>query len=277
MILNELKVMSWNIKGGASLGWNNSRIIKKEVVDKIIEQQAHIVVLTEFVVIEGIDYLFRRLKQEGYIWFLKCESGKNGILIAVKKVVVDANRLKKEVNEAYKVYDKKLVLSSDDGCNILRVDLPLNGCENSTLTVIGCRMETGGKDQEQYDSERKCLDEILIPMINTSKDLCIVCGDFNNARCMGNLSKKYNLDDYKINGEPLAQVNYNLNIIKDTFEDLGFEMMDIEDGKPIFTHKGYLAEDHIFTRGFTKKSCSASSADGLSDHDIIAAEIEINI
>lgn len=273
--------MSWNIKGGASLGWNNSRIIKKEVVDKIIKQEAHVIVLTEFVVIEGIDYLLRRLKQEGYIWFLKSESGKNGILIAVKKDVVDENRLEKEVNEAYEVYDKKMIFSSDDGCNILRVDLPLNGCENSTLTVIGCRMETGGKDQEQYDSERKCLDEILIPMINTSKDLCIVCGDFNNARCWGNLSKKYNLDDYKIKGEPgyYAQVNYNLNIIKDTFEDLGFEMMDIEDGKPIFTHKGYLAEDHIFARGFTKKTeskCEAVDTAGLSDHSIIAAEIEIN-
>lgn len=275
----ELKIIEWNINGAASLGWNNSDEIEQEKVNKkvnkIIDQKADIIVLTEFVAPEGLNCLFKTLKNNKYIWFLKCETGKNGILIAVNKGIVDENKLLNDEKE--NLYNRKAIFSSDDRCNILRVDLPLNGCKYSRLTIIGCRMETGEKDQKkQYDSERQCFDDVLIPMINTAEGLCIICGDFNNAKCHGNLNKRFNFNDYKIKNEPgyVYQFNYNLHIIKDKLEDLNFSMMDVDEiGNPIPTHKKF-AEDHIFVRGFNKEECNCIPADDLSDHDIISATVK---
>jgi endonuclease/exonuclease/phosphatase family metal-dependent hydrolase len=101
----------------------------------------------------------------------------------------------------------------------------------------------------------------------------VVCGDFNNARCLGKLSDKFDFKDYV--GK--AQCNYNLNIIKDSFDDLQFEMADIgreEQGIP--THYGYIPDDHIFIRGLNIVECKAISACELSDHDIICATVELN-
>lgn len=268
----KLKVMTWNIHGSASLGWSNKHEIKSKVVDKIIEQKADIFALTEFVVAKGIDYLFERFQNEGYIWFLSSRSGKNGILIGVKEaLVVDKKNLLEEI------YTNDLISSVDEGCNILRVTLPLRCGVN--LSVIGCRMETGGEEsfQEQYNAEGECFHNIVIPMIQTQKkghDYIIVCGDFNNALCRGELNERFNPDNYN----EFAQVNYNLNIIKDSFDDMGFTMADVsEKGKPIPT-RGGIPLDHIFMYGF---SCSKLEplvkADGLSDHDILIAELNAPI
>lgn len=62
-----MKIMTWNIKGEASLGWNNLYEIKRELVDKVIEQKTDVIVLTAFVIAKGIDYLFESLQNEGYI------------------------------------------------------------------------------------------------------------------------------------------------------------------------------------------------------------------
>lgn len=56
-----LKVVTWNIKGGAALGWNNKYTIRSEAVDKILEQKADFIVLTEFVLAKGLDYLLKNL------------------------------------------------------------------------------------------------------------------------------------------------------------------------------------------------------------------------
>ena len=78
---NELKIMAWNIKGGASLGWENSQQkIKKDIVNKIIHLEVDIIVLTEFIITIGVDYLFEKLQEKGYIWFQTNRTGKNGVL-----------------------------------------------------------------------------------------------------------------------------------------------------------------------------------------------------
>lgn len=263
----ELKIMTWNVKGEASLGWNNQYIIRIQLVDKVIAQKADIVVLTAFVVAKGLDYFFERLQNEGYIWFISNRSGKNGILIGIKKSLVDDKKLIDEV------YSSNAISSVIEGCNILRVLLPLKGGKN--LDIIGCRMETGGFKvlQEQYDSERKVLDEVLLPVLKESNcDLRIVCGDFNNARCLGKLNQKFCNADYT--GK--AQCNYNLNIIKDSFEELGFAMADIDEkGNDIPTHNGFIPDDHIFIRGGECVKCEVVPAKGLSDHDILNATVKI--
>lgn len=57
-----MKIMTWNIKGEASLGWNNQYEIESKLVDKIKDQQADIIVLTAFVIAKGLDYLFERFE-----------------------------------------------------------------------------------------------------------------------------------------------------------------------------------------------------------------------
>lgn len=267
----KLKIMTWNIKGESSLGWNNQYVISSKVVDKVIAQEADVVVLTAFVVTKGIDYLFERFQNEGYIWFISNRSGKNGILIAIKECFVDNKKL---INE---VYNGNAISSVIEGCNILRVLLPLKCGIN--LGIIGCRMETGGfKDnkKQQYDSENEAFNKVLLPILDcqNKSDLYIVCGDFNNARCLGNLSKKYCKEDYY--GKD--QCNYNLNIIKDSFEKLGFIMTDIDkNGNAIPTYNKYIPNDHIFVRGgiCDRDKCSVIPADGLSDHDIVMADVQI--
>lgn len=266
----ELKVMTWNIQGAAVLSWNKSYEIKKELVDKIFDQKADVAVLTELVISKGWDYFQERLEDNDYIWFMKNRTGKNGILIFIKKHLVDKKKL------VHNLYQGNAILSNTDDCNILRVTLPV--FQNKTLTLMGVRMETGTTEaskvslKAQYDAERKALDQVLFPKIEPPNDMYIVCGDFNNARCLGDLTKRFNLEDY----QGYAQSGYNLNIIKDAFDGIGFTMADIGDtNRGIPSWRGYIPNDHIFVRGFENiKQCERESADSLSDHDIIWAKLE---
>ena len=188
-------------------------------------------------------------------------------MICIKKELVDV-----DVND---ILYGNTISSSDKGCNILQVTLPLK-C-GKKLTVVGCRMETGGKKswRELYDSERHYFDVVLIPMIkNIDKDnICIVGGDFNNAICRGKLSEKFNSRDYVKGNTEYAQYNYNLNIIKDTFDTMGFTMMDIDEKEKAIPTCGTIPNDHIFVRGLKKKSCESIPVNKqLSDHKIILAE-----
>ena len=165
----ELKVMTWNIQGAAVLSWNKSYEIKKELVDKIFDQKADVAVLTELVISKGWDYFQERLEDNDYIWFMTNRTGKNGILIFIKKHLVDKKKL------VHSLYQGNTILSNTDDCNILRVTLPV--FQNKTLTLMGVRMETGTTEaskvslKAQYDAERKALDQVLFPKIEPPNDM----------------------------------------------------------------------------------------------------------
>lgn len=270
-----LKIIEWNIKGESSFGWHSNYTISQNITVEIIKHNADVIVLTAFVVTTGIEYLFTKLKENGYIWFINAQSGKNGILIAIKEHHVDiVNFIKTE-------YSKKPgIVSNLNGINILKVSLPFK-C-NTNLTVIGCRMEVdlNRKKPEElkksYDSLKKCFYSNLIPLVNEvdKNNICIVCGDFNNASCRGDLNKKYNPADYT----DKVHINYNLNIIKDQFNELGFQMADIIQtnniGTPIPTfHKYKTPLDHIFYKNIDISKCYPIETN-LSDHNILFAEFE---
>lgn len=264
----KLKIMTWNINGAAALGWDKQSVIKKQVVDAVVEQKADVIVLTEFVVGKGLDYLFERLHNEEYIWFTSSCSGKNGILIAIKEnlLVEEKDSLKALKG---KIYEENRISSVIEDCNILKVTLPLK-CDKE-LCIIGCRMEVSlaDKGKNEYDCRRTRFDQILVPQIpdRNAQELCIVCGDFNNAMCHGNLKEKFNEDDYK----GLAQKNYNLNIIKDKFDELGFTMADNDNGEAIQTWR-QVPEDHIFIKGFQLSKVAEVEKNPYSDHDILFVE-----
>lgn len=133
--------------------------------------------------------------------------------------------------------------------------------------------------KKQYDSECVAFCSTLLPFIHKSiddnkNDVFILAGDFNNARCHGDLDS---VGDYTYR----HQINFNLHLIKDWLKPYGFEMADIrkdETGrkKPIPTFHKKFPIDHIFVRGLTlgDNVCKTITDDDLSDHAIIWAEFE---
>lgn len=267
-----LKIMTWNIHGAAALPWNKEYELKRETADKVMEQdpKADIIVLTEFCVSKGWDHFQERLQENGYIWFMNYTSGKNGILICIR-----SDRIDDKGKLANAVYSNHVISCGTNDCNYLQASFQ---SEKKRITVLGCRMETGEGGARQYDSQRKAFDEGLTPALNWHgnlgrSDIYIVCGDFNNAACHGSLNQRYDPNDYR----GLAQINYNLNLLRDCFDRLGFTLIDNDGGKPIMTYPSgnpYFPLDHIFVRGANKLRCEPISGGGLSDHDILLAEVE---
>lgn len=266
IVREQLRIMTWNIKGSASFSWNNTFNFKKELINQIVDVKADIIVITEFVFAKGIETLFCKLENNNYIWFNTICTGKNGILIAINKDKIDI-----DING---LYCKNPITSNISGCNYLCVTVPMKCGQN--LTIIGCRIEKDLKENDwkkQYDKQFEIYKNLLEPIIssNSNSENCIVCGDFNNAACRGNLNFKYNSDNYK----NLAQINYNLNILNDRLSEFGFELIDkTQNGDPIITHKN-CPLDHIFVRGFKKISIKAENHLQLSDHKMLISEVEI--
>ena len=50
-----MKIATWNVRGGAALPWYNNNI-SNETVDKIMEENADIFVITEIALASGWDY-----------------------------------------------------------------------------------------------------------------------------------------------------------------------------------------------------------------------------
>ena len=62
-----MKIATWNIHGGAALPWYDNKVIKSEAVDRVMEVDADIFVITEFALASGWDYLEEKMKENGYV------------------------------------------------------------------------------------------------------------------------------------------------------------------------------------------------------------------
>lgn len=280
--LSTITVGELNVQGAKWKRKENDQI-KKQVVDiferlknapAVIEQKCQdasksldVIVLTE--VCNAQREIIQKFDE--YEWIVSNNGNRTNrysVVIGVKKSFLSC------------ILEATLDKSTDD------IDL-LGVCFKSkngkTICVVGCRMTTGLPDRKkQYDSEREIFDNQLLPFICNSmdSDVCIVAGDFNNAYCRGDLNEKFNPKDY----EGKAQINYNLNIIKDKFvDDLGFKMLDIGDGygKPTWSEyeygEKYIPDDHIFVRGLASEDrVGTIPTDKLSDHDALIAMFNID-
>lgn len=296
-----IKVLEWNIQGASALPWNSPRTIKKALVDMIMGQKADIIVLVEFCITNGWDYFEEQLLKMGYVFFMSSLSGKNGILICIKsdfiKKVKSNNRHDKD-SLAYSVYHnfEQVVSYNFEDYNLLRVSFQMKGGRNAT--IIGCRIEADNKEsKDEYDQRGRVFERFIKETFNGKKgdgwsgfdngDICIVAGDFNNGVCRGDdLTKKYRREYYlykegRVVKERL-QIHYNPHVVHDTFEALGFEMLDIGNGWGIptwgKTEDKYVPDDHIFVRGLTPgdRVCKTIIDDDLSDHAILMAEFSID-
>lgn len=273
-------VLEWNIKGSAALPWAKPYVIKKALVDKVMNQEAAIIILVEFCIASGWDYFEERLLKEGYTFFMSCLTGKNGVLICIRS---DLIRKKDEI--AKTVYDhfEQVISYNFDDYNLLRVSFEMKNGRKAT--VMGLRIETnlGKPSPEEYDRRGKAFEEFLRALKNPSQnEICIVAGDFNNAQCYGDLRTPHDSKKYIKKGKKCAQYNYNLNIIRDKFNDLGFKMLDIGDGLGIptwgNTKEKCVPEDHIFVRGLALEDnvCKTITDDDLSDHAILLAKFSFD-
>lgn len=290
-----IKVLEWNIRGASALPWNSPHALEKALVDKIIYQDADIIVLVEFCVTNGWDYFQEQLLKRGYVFFMSSLSGKNGILVCVKSDLIKKAKSSSRHDKdslAYSVYHEfeQVVSYNFEDYNLLRVSFKMK--DGRTATIIGCRIEVVDVDEEKLRDEFNRRGHVFERFIKETfhgekkdgrsgfdnGDICIVAGDFNNGRCLGNLNKEYNSADY----DGKDHIKYNPNVIHDAFEALGFEMLDIGNGWGIptwsKTEDKYVPDDHIFVRGLTPgdRVCKTIIDDDLSDHAILTAEFSID-
>ena len=257
-----MKIATWNVSGGAALPWYKNSEISKETVDIIINEKADILVITEMALASGWDYLEEQMKKNNYVWFSSFVSGSNGFLILVKKELI------KNVKElASNLWWENETLQIYNDIGLMKVSFKMSNDKN--CTVCGFRMLIGNnKGKAQYDDMRRILYKKVLPIAEEcylENDVVIFAGDFNNARY---------LEDY--NGKD--QINYNWQILKSKFENIGYEMLDVDDkGEPIITKQTAPASpiDHIFTKGFIKNTCGVLESTNCYDHLILRAEGKI--
>ncbi len=257
-----MKIATWNVKGGAALPWFIDKKISTDFVDNIINEQADVFVITEIALASGWDYLEKRMKENEYVWFSSFVSGDNGILILVKR-----NSIKNIKELAKNLWWGREALQCYNNLGLMKVSFKMD--DDKICTVCGFRMPTGDNDcRVQYDEMRKTLDKYVLPIAEEcylNSDIAIFAGDFNHARYLNNYDGK-------------AQINYNWQILKSKFENIGYEMLDVDGhGEPIITKvKGRTGPaspiDHIFTKGFDKESCGVSQGNHCSDHLILWAK-----
>ena len=258
-----MKIATWNINMGAAIPWRDNKTIRPDIIDSIMNVQADVFIITEVAVASGWDYFEEQMENNNYVWFFSFVSGKNGILIMVKKELIDDTE-----ELAKNLWWKEETLHCYDDIGLLTVSFKMN---NRNCTVCGFRMPIGNaKGKEQYDEMSELFCKKILPIVGKYKQenrLTIFAGDFNNARY---------LDDYT----GRAQINYNWQFINSKFEKIGFEMLDVNENKgPIITKNngktGPVSPiDHIFTVGFSKNQCNIEPDNGLSDHLILWARIE---
>lgn len=257
-----MKIATWNVRGGAALPWANETFISNETVIRMMNEKADIFVITEIALASGWDYLEKQMQKEEYVWFSSFVSGSNGFLILVKKWLI------KNVKElANNLWWKNETLHIYNDIGLMKVSFKMSNDKN--CTVCAFRMLIGNKKgKAQYDDMRRIFYKKVLPIAEEcylENDVVIFAGDFNNARY---------LEDY--NGKD--QINYNWQILKSKFENIGYEMLDVDDkGKPINTKQTAPASpiDHIFTKGFIKNTCGVSESTNCYDHLILWAEGKI--
>jgi len=174
-VSNNYSVLCWNINGriGNRKGYRvPHELILKEVLK---ESSEHIenytpdfIVLTEFVCVEGSSELIALLKGKEYEVYLSEEkNGENGILIAIKKSLIDVESVKTcEIGS----------LIYDDRPNFLQVNANLV-TSGKQLQLIGIRIRTREKDDILKERQ---LDNWKNHLKGLSKDSITLCvGDFN--------------------------------------------------------------------------------------------------
>ena len=192
-----MKIYEWNIRGAANFSCTNNYCIPRWIVNEVLKDNPDCIVLTEFVLSTGWDYLQSRLYAENYNWFTSLTTGKNGILIAIKK-----NR-HYDFSQIFHFEDDTInnseVLNEKKPPDFYEVRLKIN---KEDVSIIGIRVKKDincNKGKYYTREQLNVLDNYLIGLGH--KVICI--GDFNaywgsywNTKkniTLPHTSQKYNL------------------------------------------------------------------------------------
>ena len=164
-----MNIYEWNIHMAATFPCNNGYVIQTWVADEIFKDEPDCVVLTEFVVSKGWDYLQRELEKKNYNWFISNITGQNGILIALKRNDTydfsDVFGYKNETINSSEVLSKKQAVILLP--NFYEIRIKIN---KEVVSIIGARIRDA-----QNTAQFHALDDYL----SSLKHKVICVGDFN--------------------------------------------------------------------------------------------------
>ena len=283
--MSKLKAMVWNIHGAASTGWSNHYETKKFVVDKIVDINADVIIINEFVVSQGWDYFQQRLEVYNYIWFITYTSGNNGILIAVKK-----EKLDNADSIANQIYQTEIVTTTmdtkiKDKPNFLQVKLNIN---NKHLYVIGVRIRVllgaNKTDDEKMNFKNQQLKALKEHLDSISTEAAILCGgDFNawkNAiqsvmgSCYSVSTPTYSMrkwQDYSTLDVWSAVPYKDKN--KQLFDHF-ISTTNVKVINPMYDGWSFVVSNHIEYKNRQIEDYKSDLV-GCPDHDILYSEVEI--
>lgn len=307
----QLEAIAWNINGRAN--WNQKYEIPRFVVDiisnshKIIysHKNADIIILTEFVIAKGWNYLQEKLEKD-YVLITTYTAFQNSVLIGIKKSIIEG-----KTNDIVCTSQINDVYSGDSIPDFLQIKLKVKkDCQEKEICVIGTRIRTTINDfrqknerekQELLDKDfqdRKKQFDAIVKHVKSLNVPAIIIGDFNN----GNIQYERNKNQEYTN---ISRQFFNYQMIWRIIEDdnnwkLGTPDQggDYTNGKFSYVSKdkSHTKEDHLICTGNSnvlmcdynwdfitkengydnlKPTDYKSDLSGLPDHAILVATVEI--
>lgn len=277
--MEKLKFMCWNINGRA--GFGNYSIPVKIILDVIIQQKPHIIVLTEFIsVANGCIDLKNSLNDLGYcVDVSPYQVNNNGILIAYKK------EYKQETQKIKSLYEPNFM------CTQIKLD-------KKKLVIAGIRIIPTDNWSDRKIQLKKFFNELN--EMPTDLDF-IAAGDFNNGNIQFECNKNFDYPNCN-------RSYYNYQMIWRDVENNKWSLITPDQGGPykggkysIITKDGekkyHTKDDHIISSlskdkfknvdynfdfvceangyGKLKSDDYLSDLIGLPDHAILISEINL--
>lgn len=268
--MGKFTILEWNIRGAASFPWLNKYEIKTWIVDKVLDELPDCIVLTEFVIAKGWDYLQSKLEQKKYIWFVTSSTGGNGVLIAVRRNKgLDYTDIREYKPDS--VLNNEVLLGKDVP-DYLEIRVKY---DNKLFSLIGVRIrkDIHGTNPNYTRNQFALLDDYL----SSLKHNVICVGDFN-AYWAGKWStnKNYTL--------PKTSRNYTLHTPVYNVDDW-YSFVQSDGTKTqldhLITNVKYKQIDVCYVWDFVNNSngyAELTKSDyknikGIPDHAILKAEI----
>ena len=265
-----MKLIEWNIHGAAAFPCNNGYKIPRWTVDEIIKQDAECVVLTEFIVAKGWDYLQEQLEKNEYNWFVSATTGANGILISLKK------------NEKYVFRQNSFKSSQIFGETVVPdfAEVRFKIGEDQ-VSIIGVRIKRDIKNEDPYYTIRQfiCLDNYLSNLRH--KVICV--GDFG-TNWAGNWKKESNFT------LPQTAKTYDIYTPPYRESEDWFSYVKFDGSKKIKMQLDHMitncrAETPSYDWSFIKESNRCVALDkvfynklvGLPDHAIFKVDVDLSV
>ncbi|MGN0494773.1 MAG: endonuclease/exonuclease/phosphatase family protein [Lachnospiraceae bacterium] len=275
---SKYKIMEWNINGRTGYG-GHYQIPVKLLVDTIQEEAPDIMVLVEFVKVNGYDDLSALLNEMGYsIFSTKYQRGRNGIAIIVRS----------ELQPIY-VEERIDMENSDKWPDYLKVDI-------DDLSIVGTRIRV----DSDFSKRKEQLDLLLNRMEKSDKHFAVL-GDYNNANIKNEEDMLFEVYDGQ-------RQYYNYQMIwREVEKNRQWSLLTPDQGlgynsqySIVTDYKGYIShtkDDHMITdlpkelcrvckykwdfvnerNGYGKRNSSNVLSDliGLPDHAILVTEVEV--